>query len=329
MNDIFSSANNKKLFIKEFIQFTIIIFTISSLLVFSYLKLKTKEQIEVLKTEELYNLKILKNRIEQHIYTASSDLLSLSHQSYAINSILSGDKSTYDIIKNGYISMAKYKEIYDQLRFLDTLGNEVLRINYNYGTPTTTPKDKLQNKKNRYYFKNSINLNISDVYISPLDLNMENGKIEQPLKPMIRIATPVWFNNKKLGILILNYSANEILQSILSTKNNSLGSLYLTNNKGQYLFSPDKNKNWGNMYPKRSKYSLKKEYSKEWGKMLKQKEGQIETGNGIFSFFIIDSKSLTRNNISFKTNKAYFLLVSKIIPKIVLNNLKLIISETL
>jgi len=263
MNDIFSSANNKKLFIKEFIQFTIIIFTISSLLVFSYLKLKTKEQIEVLKTEELYNLKILKNRIEQHIYTASSDLLSLSHQSYAINSILSGDKSTYDIIKNGYISMAKYKEIYDQLRFLDTLGNEVLRINYNYGTPTTTPKDKLQNKKNRYYFKNSINLNISDVYISPLDLNMENGKIEQPLKPMIRIATPVWFNNKKLGILILNYSANEILQSILSTKNNSLGSLYLTNNKGQYLFSPDKNKNWGNMYPKRSKYSLKKEYSKE------------------------------------------------------------------
>jgi len=63
--------------------------------------------------------------------------------------------------------------------------------------------------------------------------------------------------------------------------------------------------------------------------MLKQKEEQIETGNGIFSFFIIDSKSLTRNNISFKTNKAYFLLVSKIIPKIVLNNLKLIISETL
>lgn len=52
----------------------------------------------------------------------------------------------------------------------------------------------LQYKGNRYYFKDSIGLEKDQIFVSALDLNVENGKVEIPHKPMIRFATPVFDN---------------------------------------------------------------------------------------------------------------------------------------
>ncbi len=45
-----------------------------------------------------------------------------------------------------------------------------------------------------YYFKDSIGLEKDQIFVSALDLNVENGKVEIPHKPMIRFATPVFDN---------------------------------------------------------------------------------------------------------------------------------------
>ncbi len=66
----------------------------------------------------------------------------------------------------------------DQL--LDNDGMEILRVNYNNGKPEAVPQDKLQNKASRYYFTESQKLGPNEIYVSPFDLNIENGKIEQP-----------------------------------------------------------------------------------------------------------------------------------------------------
>ena len=49
----------------------------------------------------------------------------------------------------------------------------------------------LQNKKDRYYFQDTMTLEKGQIFISKLDLNMENGVLEQPIKPMLRLGTPV------------------------------------------------------------------------------------------------------------------------------------------
>ncbi len=71
---------------------------------------------------------------------------------------------------------------------------------------------KLQNKKNRYYFRDVFKLNQGEVFVSPLDLNIERGEIEQPLKPMIRFGTPIFdkYSNKR-GIVLLNYLGSKLL----------------------------------------------------------------------------------------------------------------------
>jgi len=59
------------------------------------------------------------------------------------------------------------------------------------GGRRAVPAAQLQKKADRYYFAATMALKPGGLYLSPLDLNIENGRIEVPIKPMIRIATPV------------------------------------------------------------------------------------------------------------------------------------------
>lgn len=93
--------------------------------------------------------------------------------------------------------------------------NEIVRINHNNGNPFIVPKQILQNIVLRYYFQETISLDRGELFISPFDLNIEEGKIETPLKPMIRFATPVFDKRgPKQGILVLNYLGNTILKRL-------------------------------------------------------------------------------------------------------------------
>ena len=105
-------------------------------------------------------------------------------------------------------NLASARGFYDQIRFLDNTGKEVVRINYNDGNPAIVPQSQLQDKKDRYYFQEAIALAPEETYISPMDLNIEHGEIEVPLKPMIRFGTPVFNSNgHRQGIVLINYHA--------------------------------------------------------------------------------------------------------------------------
>lgn len=69
---------------------------------------------------------------------------------------------------------------------------ELIRVNRKDGeAPVIVPRDRLQNKGDRYYFRDSTRLARDQIYISPFDLNVENGTVEVPFNPMLRFAAPV------------------------------------------------------------------------------------------------------------------------------------------
>jgi hypothetical protein len=50
------------------------------------------------------------------------------------------------------------------------------------------------------------------VFASPLDLNIERGEIELPLKPMIRFGTPVCdLEGRSQGVVLLNYFGDKLI----------------------------------------------------------------------------------------------------------------------
>ena len=133
--------------------------------------------------------------IETELNHVLHDLFTLKSNSLFNQYINNNDPNLANKLSEDFLNLATYQRSYDQCRFINEKGIEVIRINFNNGTPYIVPDSGLQNKSNRYYFQETIKLSENEVYISPLDLNIENGEVEVPFKPMIRIGTPNFDKN--------------------------------------------------------------------------------------------------------------------------------------
>jgi diguanylate cyclase (GGDEF)-like protein/PAS domain S-box-containing protein len=139
----------------------------------------------------------------------------------------------------------------------------------------------LQNKGKRYFFSDAFKLNPGEIFVSPLDLNIEGNQVEVPWKPMIRMGTPVFDQkNVKRGIVLLNYYGNELLERlrVLGEKQ-----LWLTNADGYWLLGPDNESEWGFMF-KKQELTLANRYPEVWQRMTGAESGQFETPDGLWSF---------------------------------------------
>ena len=182
-------------------------------------------------------------------------------------------------------AVSQRKEVYDQLRYLDLEGNEVVRINFNDGHSQVVPEEQLQNKRHRYYFNKALQLGCRKIYVSPLDLNVEHGQIEVPLKPMIRLATPVFDEEgKKRGIVMVNYLAKYLMEG-MALFNLDMGTNYMLLNKdGYFLFNKEhRDTEFAFMYDHRSDETIYNRFPDLAEQIRKTLSGQIETDKGIMT----------------------------------------------
>ncbi len=179
------------------------------------------------------------------------------------------------------------KRIYDQIRLLDKNGMELLRINLGTDSANIVPAEKLQNKATRYYFREAMTLPVGEIYISPLDLNVENGEIEHPIKPMLRIAVPVADKNgDKAGLIILNYLAEEIIENIRAHSVLVDSNTLLLNRQGYYLHGMEPEQEWLFMYPERPQKSglFATRYPVIWHQIFASGQGDFSGEQGLVSF---------------------------------------------
>lgn len=142
-------------------------------------------------------------------------------------------------------------KIYDQIRIIGLDGVEVLRVNNQDGVPYIVSNEDLQDKSNRYYFENAVVLDDNSIYLSKIDLNIENGEIEyingEP-KEMLRIGTTLYnSNNEKIGLLIVNYYVDNLFHD-LETYKSEYTFFEIINEEGFYLHHKDKSLEYGFMY---------------------------------------------------------------------------------
>jgi diguanylate cyclase (GGDEF)-like protein/PAS domain S-box-containing protein len=140
---------------------------------------------------------------------------------------------------------------FTQLRFIDASGMELVRIDRKKGqdSPVIASIDKLQDKSERYYFKEASQLSQGQFWHSNFDLNVEHGKIEIPIQPTFRIATPVFTENKFSGFIIANVSIKPLL-SVLGYSSNFR--IYIIDKEGEFILHPDPQQSWSRYLPQRA-----------------------------------------------------------------------------
>ncbi len=231
-------------------------------------------------------LKSLKHDIEAFFASTHNDLVFLS-QSWPLRHYLavrnekpnlSALKPALQAVEQEFLAFSRSrKDLYYQVRYLDETGQEVVRIDNKNGETRVIAPAQLQNQAHRYYFTNTMQLFEKEIFVSPLELNQERGKIEVPFAPVIRYATPVFYNNgHPAGIVITNVNAQQFLQF--------LGEALLVDQDGYYLAHPDVNKRWGRGRDLNSGYNLADDYPLLAPTILTEPEGNLWTEQLILTF---------------------------------------------
>lgn len=182
-------------------------------------------------------------------------------------------------LSNDFISLLDSNDLYDKIILLDAHGREVLKVSYHAGKPGTSPESELRWQGGRNYFVRTIMLNANEIYISPMVLTADRGKVEQPKKPMLQFAMPVFDRRgQKTGMIILNYLAETMLshfKAVARFRGSVVGESMLLNHDGYWLSSPDARDEWGFMLADRRQKRLGVTAPKAWQQISSQKSGHF------------------------------------------------------
>lgn len=227
----------------------------------------------------------LKREIESFLADVKGDVVFLSEstplQAYLSLRSSQADKATLEAARRGmereFLSFSKNREVYYQVRYLDETGLETVRVDSDGTNSKLIPAGRLQNKGSRYYFADSVNLPAGSVFVSPLDLNRERGKVEIPHKPVIRYAVPVKYpNGDKAGVVLVNVDAKGFL--------GNLGETMLVDAGGYYLSHPDETKAWGSERDLDTGHNLNDDYPTVADRVLVGSSDIMTVGDAVMSY---------------------------------------------
>ena len=246
---------------------------------------ETKAEKDLILALQKKRIELMKMYITDTFNRITSDLRILAEEKEVREYFEFQSKELKEDLVDEFINFSIEKKIYDQIRLLDETGMEVIRVNYNGGEPIIVSEDKLRFKGNRYYFKNTFGLKKNEVFVSPFDLNIENGEIEQPIKPIIRFGTPVFdLSGEKKGIVLINFSGNRLLRELENYYLQEGTNFILLNNEGYWLKAINPEDEWGFMYEDRKDLIFKYRYPSVWKEINSRETGQTTTKQGIFTF---------------------------------------------
>lgn len=243
-----------------------------------------KDYVQDLLVREANGVALRKLVVENSLDSVASDLSFLSSLS-SVQSVIAGGSDAFSQVAEDFYAFSRTHGIYDQIRLFGVDGMELVRVNNNENVPIVVPVADLQNKAKRYYFKDTMETKEGMVFVSPMDLNIENGEIEVPYKPVVRFGVPLRGADKELvGALILNYKADELLGLLRMTGNITTGQSMLVNSSGYWLLAPNAVDQWAFMFPDRKHVRFAERYPKEWGTIHSRESGQLTAGGQLFTF---------------------------------------------
>ncbi len=300
------SQGNRLTLLKSFISSLVVFMTIAWVAVYMH---DATEQLSQKFAGELELDQVVKGA-SHDFSTILFDLHMIAEGGDMAEFLEKGDAQARKGLTRQLLFVAKERRVYDQIRLLDLNGMELVRINSGRdGHSEVIAPSELQYKSNHDYFKKSIDLNAGEVYVSRFDLNVEHGAVEKPYKPMIRFVTPVFDSlGRKRGVVVLNYLGSVMLESISELFKNSENRVFLIDQEGYFLLTPDAQDAWGFMFQKPITFASK--FPQMWSYLSDKEAGKYQTKQGQFIFNLLSVMSLhDRENQWIKTEQKWKLVV--------------------
>jgi len=177
---------------------------------------------------------------------------------------------------------------YSHFIYLNEKGQEMVRVDSDGGAIKIIPAEELQNKADSQYFIETMKLEAGKIYVSPVELNREQGQIEQPYKPVIHYALPIFDSTgKRQGIVVANVFANEFLKAAKELNLYEGEEGFIVNQDGYFVSHPESDKEWGFELDKEE--TLASNFSDKLAEqVLSGEEGLVEYKGNLIGYHKVD-----------------------------------------
>lgn len=312
-----SQRNFQKYFMIYFILFGIVISFVAAFTnyFFQMKELKTSNDI---KAKEIFEIKI-ETILKPAIVNMENTIKSLS-----INETISGFLNTNNShkeeeLKQIFLAVANSHNNIFQIRLISKDGKEIIRVDkpiINEQSAFVMSKDKLQDKSDRGYFKLVSKMNEQIIWYSKIDLNIENGKIEIPYIPTLRVAMPFFKNNSFNGMIIVNVNVAELFNSIGKS---SPFEHYIIDKDNNFILHPN------NEYSFNKYKNIKRDIKEDFPRGLKQEDiysyslANILNNSDNATFILKTKDSYQKTLIETKIKTLVIILILTIILSIIIS----------
>lgn len=277
---------NKHLLLRTFLGYLLPFVVVLTVGFGIFMAIDHQHNKELIETNEGVQIELARKSLVRDFEQILPDINILVNEHHVQRFITHGDESSRRLMIEEFQSFALQTRLYRTIRYLDLSGQELARVDYRDGAVQVTPKDTLQNKADRYYFKDSLGLAMGELYISPIDLNVEHGRIQIPHVATIRFAMLVYDDKGvKRGVMVLNYMAELMLRHFDEMLTRSAGHVALLNDQGYWIRSHKKEREWGFMFGRDQTFA--KSHPQAWRAIKSDDKGQIIDGDGMFTFTTI------------------------------------------
>ena len=177
-------------------------------------------------------IQLVSQSLNQEITAVSNEVQRIAHSTPLKNYLGANTPQQKAELEADWLVLAKYRPNIQQVRYLDNMGLEQIRVSRNtLGEEPSIPK-QLQNKISRDYVHSGLDMIPNTLAITPFDLNQEFGKIQKPIVPTIRFIYKLDYADYNSGILVINYYAETVFSNIAKIADNRLN---IINHEGYFL----------------------------------------------------------------------------------------------
>lgn len=195
-----------------------------------------------------------------------------------------------------------------QLRFISLEGQELARVNVSAsGAISVVDQSALQNKATRYYVTEGLKSLPYDVYLSPIDLNVEHDQVELPHNPTVRSVVRTTDNYPAgEGLLVFNFSLRGLFEEI-SHFGHDDAQILIAEDDTRWILHVDEQKLW-NLDLGKNDHTISKDKPALWQQV--QGSGAVSALEGDYGD-LFSSQSFILNEDAERTNPIHLYLVVK------------------
>jgi len=309
-----ASQNKQKIlkFVKLYLPlFVVVSFVLTIVIVMSGFNTIEKERTNI-EEEELKLLESAESILDEKINDVYIDLLYFSD---AIIDTNLDDPSKINELAKDWNYYSSRSTMYSGIRFVDNDGKEVINVDFNELTGAhIVGNDDLKNIKDQEYYINCMALPKKTFYISSIELEIKNGEVVEPNRPIIVFGYQVYDEKEnKLGSMYIDYKAESAIKEIVDYTSVTKGEFYIIDEDSYWIANSDESKLWGNFYSDRNNVNFANQFPAEWY-IITNNMNQVVLNNGLFIYKKSTLNSLNKlyNNYDIKASVRKVIFVSYI-----------------